>query len=657
MGIAGDLIIIIIAGLLTGLIASRLRLPPIVGYIIAGIIIGPHTGGITVSNAHEVELLAEIGVALLLFSIGLDFSFRELRSVKGIALLGTPLQVALLIGFGMLLGRIPGMSLTESMVFGMVISLSSTMVVLKTLMSRGLIGTLSSKVMTGILIVQDLAAIPLMLIIPNLRSSEAGLTPLILTLVKAGLILGAIIVIGTRAIPWTLKFIARLDSREMFLLTITAIGLGVGYITHIFGLSLAFGAFVAGMVINESDYSHQALNDIVPLRDIFGLIFFTSVGMLLDAGFIIKNYPMILLLVLLIIAGKFMVFFLLSISFRYFNIMPLALGFGLAQIGEFSFVLARTGLQGGIISMDSYSLMLAVSVVTMIASPFLSMLTTPVYSLKKRLFRHQQSQSRNLPKEGLRDHIIVAGGGRVGYQLAWIFQKTGFPFVVIEQDFRRFDKCKTAGFPVIYGDAAQDLVLDVAGADNARLIIITIPFMATASAITVYASKNNPKARIIARADDLPQVDELFRMKVHEVVQPEFEASLEILRQALTILEVPVNRIYEFADCLRKENSSTLRMENMNRSIFDNMKKAPFLLDVNWFELAAGCPADGRSIRELAIRSSTGVSIVGVSRAGDFIPNPDAGFILSAGDFIAAIGLPADRKLFEEKILGHGSIG
>ena len=599
MGIAEDLIIIIITGLIAGLIANRMKIPPIVGYIIAGIIIGPHTGGVTVSDIPRIELLAEIGVALLLFSIGLDFSFRELKSVKGITLLGTPLQILILTAAGLLIGRVMHMPLAESLVLGMVISLSSTMVVLKTLMSRGLMGTLSARVMIGILIVQDLAAIPMMLVIPNLRSPAAGATPVLFTLLKAFLILVAIVVIGVRAIPWVLKFIARLNSRELFLISITAIGLGVGYVTHAFGLSLAFGAFLAGMVISESDYSHQALNDIIPLRDIFGLVFFTSVGMLLDISFIYGNITSIIILVLVIMAAKFAVFSLLSLSFRYFNIVPLALGFGLSQIGEFSFVLARTALKDNIIDHDFFSLILTVSVITMILSPFISMLATPVYSLKKKFFSHEQYQTRNIPAGWLRDHIVIAGGGRVGFQLALVFSKTDFPFVVIEQDFRRFEKCKNAGFPVIYGDAAQDTVLQAAGITGARLLIITVPFIATAREITSLASRENTGIRIIARADDLVHVKEFFRMNIYEVVQPEFEASLEILRQALTILDVPLNRIYEFSDDLRRENTSGLETGSLDKSYLNNILKNPCFLDVSWFQVRENSPVSGRSIGQM----------------------------------------------------------
>lgn len=651
MGIAEDLIIIIIVGLIAGLIANKFKIPPIIGYIIAGIIIGPYTGGTTVSDVPRVELLAEIGVALLLFSIGLDFSFKELRSVKGIALIGTPVQIVLLIAYGFGIGRMMNMTINESIVLGMVISLSSTMVVLKILMSRGLIGTLSSKVMIGILIVQDLAAIPLMLIIPNLNSIYNNLNSLLFILLKAFIILFLIIFIGIRIIPRILKIVAKLNSRELFLITITAIGLGIGYITYEFGLSLAFGAFVAGMVINDSDYSHQALNDIIPLRDIFGLVFFTSVGMLIDPLFIYKNLSSVFLLVLLVVLGKFIVFASLSAVFKYFNIIPLALGLSLSQVGEFSFVLARTGLNNKIINGDFYSLMLSVSVITMIFSPFLSFLAAPVYSIKRRWFKHEQMETKNIPKGGLNKHIVIAGGGRVGYQIASILHKLGFPFIIIEQDFRRFEKSQKAAFPIIYGDAGQEVVLLGAKINYARLAIITIPFISTAREIITCSIRHNPGIKIIARADDLSNVDELFKMNIFEVVQPEFEASLEIIRQSLMLLDVPLTEIYGCTDSIRRQNYSHFRIENLQHSILANIKRTPFLLEISWYEVTKTNPVSGKSIGDLAIRSKTGASVVGVFRNNGLISNPDTGFVFHEGDFIAIIGLPENKKLFENMIM------
>lgn len=654
MGLAEDIIIIILTGLFFGIIANKLKLPSIVGYIIAGIVIGPHTGGITVSDIKEVELLAEIGVALLLFSIGLDFSFRELKDVRGIALIGTPVQIILTIGYGIGIGFFSGFPLNTSIVFGMIISLSSTMIVLKVLMNRGLIGTLSSKVMIGMLIVQDLAAIPMIIIIPGLNTFPDNLGQIALLLLKSSVLLLIIIIGGMRIIPWFIKFVTKLESRELFLITITAVGLGVGYMTYLAGLSLAFGAFVSGMVINESEYSHQALNDIIPLRDVFGLVFFTSIGMLLNTDIILKNWMMIIMLVSAVIAGKFVIFSLLSVAYKYHNIIPLAMGFGLSQVGEFSFVLASSSLKSGIITDEFYSMTLTVSVITMLLTPLLSMLSAPVYSLRKKWFNHEEVLTVNITGSLLREHGIIAGGGRVGFQIATVFYRLGFPFIIIENDYRRFEKAKEAGFPVIYGDAGQETVLEGAKIANARMLVITIPSIIASKAITGAAFKKNPSIKIIARADDIEHMNELYKMNVFEVVQPEFEASIEMLRQSFLHLNIPITIIQKFTDEIRTQNYKPLQKNQMHYALLSKMRNTPFLLDTNWIEIPEGCCSIKKSIKDMAIRTKTGASVVGIIRDQKFIPNPEVDFVFQPGDLVAVIGLPENKRLFEELMLKKG---
>ena len=308
MGIATDIILLIVAAFFCGMIMQRLGQPLILGYIAAGVILGPHTGGITVSNIHEIELLAEIGVALLLFALGLEFSLKDLKPVKKVALIGTPIQMTLTIGFGLCIGHLMGWDWKASLWLGALISLSSTMVILKTLMNQGWLGALSSKVMIGMLIVQDLAVIPMMIILPQLNNPAVGLPAIGFAAVKAAGFIAGMILLGTRLLPLLMTHIANLGSRELFLLAITAIGLGIGYVTHMLGLSFAFGAFVAGMVLSESDYGYQALSDIIPLRDLFGLLFFTSVGMLLDPVFLMDHFGQVIALVLAVGIGKGIIF-------------------------------------------------------------------------------------------------------------------------------------------------------------------------------------------------------------------------------------------------------------------------------------------------------------------------------------------------------------
>lgn len=553
MGIAADIAIIVTAGLIGGLIAQQLRQPLILGYILAGVIVGPFTGGITVVEIHDIELLAEIGVALLLFALGLEFSLKELLPVRHIALIGAPVQMLLSMALGFGIGQLLGWDWNASLWFGGMIALSSTMVILKTLMSQGRMGTLSSRVMIGMLIVQDLAVVPLMIILPQLSQPEVGFSVLGLAALRAALFLALMVFVGTRVIPRLMARIANWHSRELFLLAITAIGLGIGYVTFLFGLSFAFGAFVAGMVLSESDYSHQALSDIIPLRDIFGLLFFASVGMLLDPAFLLDNLGIIALVVLLVAVGKGLIFSALSRLFGYGNVVPLAVGLGLFQVGEFAFVLARVGLNTGSITQELYALTLTVAVATMILTPLVSGLTAPLYALRKRRFKHELLQTMNLPQTGLQQHVVIAGGGRVGQYVARLLHQLGLHYVIIELDYRRIQQAKAAGFPTIYGDASQEVVLEVAQVKQARLVIVTTPAITTTQAIVVQVRRLNSALHIVARAEGLEQMQALYAQGVYEVVQPELEAGLEITRQALLHLDVSPAEIQQLEDTTRQE--------------------------------------------------------------------------------------------------------
>jgi len=425
MGIATDFILLIVTAFFFGLLLQRLGQPLILGYIAAGVALGPYTGGLTLSSIHEIELLAEIGVALLLFALGLEFSLKDLRPVKKVALIGTPIQILLTIALGFGIGRALGWEWKAALWLGALISLSSTMVILKTLMSQGWIGTLSSRVMIGMLIVQDLAVVPMMILLPQLNDPAVGLPALGFAALKAVVFLAAMILLGTRLLPRLMTHIVKLGSRELFLISIAAIGLGIGYITYRVGLSFAFGAFIAGMVLSESEYGHQALSDIVPVRDLFGLLFFASVGMLLDPAFLLDHLWEVTILVAAVSLGKGMIFALLARLFRYGNVIPLAVGLGLFQVGEFSFVLARVGVSTNSISNEVFSLVLTVAVATMVLTPLVSSQTARLYALKKRWFRHEPLESENIPEAGLRSHVVIVGGGRVGFQVARVLDRLG----------------------------------------------------------------------------------------------------------------------------------------------------------------------------------------------------------------------------------------
>ena len=647
MGIATDIILLIVVAFGCGLLLQRLGQPLIIGYIAAGIILGPHTGGVTVSNIQEIEKLAEIGVALLLFALGLEFSLKDLEPVKKVALIGTPIQIILTIGLGFGIGHLTGWEWRDSLWLGACISLSSTMVILKTLMNQGWLGTLSSKVMIGMLIVQDLAVVPLMIILPQLNNPSVGLPALGFAALKAAAFIAGMLLLGTRLLPLLMGHIAKLGSRELFLLAIAAIGLGVGYVTHLVGLSFAFGAFVAGMVLSESDYGHQALSDIIPLRDLFGLLFFASVGMLFDPVFLMDHLVEVVVLVAAVSFGKGIIFALLAKVFRYGNVIPLAVGLGLFQVGEFSFVLATVGVSTNSIGHDLYSLILTTAILTMILTPLVSSQTARLYSLKKRFFRHEPLETLNIPETGLRQHAVIVGGGRVGSRIADVLKSFGLPLVVVELDHRRVEKAQTDGIPVVYGDATHEIVLEAAEISTARLLVVTTPDVVTARTIITNAKRQNGELSVVARTSD-PSFLPIFKeMGVNSVVLPEFEASLEMTRKSLLHFPIPVTEIQNRTESLRQGLFAPFFDQGQGYKTLVQLRSAEHQFDLQWVPLSAGSPLVTRSIGGVEIRKKAGASVVGVIRDEKLIANPDAAFRFQVNDLVAIIGTEEERKSFQ----------
>lgn len=645
MGIAADIILLVLAAFFFGLLLQRFGQPLILGYIAAGIMLGPHAGGL-VSNPREIELLAEIGIALLLFALGLEFSFKDLKPVNKVALIGTPIQMVLTIGLGFGIGRLMGWDWVQSLWFGALISLSSTMVILKTLMNQGWLGTLSSKVMIGMLVVQDLAVIPMMIILPQLNNPAVGLPALGFAALKAAGFITGMVLLGTRLLPRLMAHIARLGSRELFLLAITAIGLGVGYITHAAGLSFAFGAFVAGMVLSESDYGHQALSDIIPLRDLFGLLFFSSVGLLFDPTFLLDNFRRIALLLLAVSFGKGLVFALVPRLFKYGNVIPLAVGLGLFQIGEFAFVLARVGLSTNSIGTDLYAIVLTTAILTMALTPFVSGRTAWIYAMKKRWFRHEPLESSNMPDAGLSGHVVIAGGGHIGFRVAEVLKRLNIQFVIIELDHRRFEQAKDSGMAVVYGDAGQEVVLESAGLHDATLLVLTVQGNVTARSVVEKSRSLNKRLEIVAGTSGAESYELLKNSGVTEVVIPEFEASLEMTRQTLLRLRVPTTDIQRYTNTVRRELYEHLSEKADDYRELSRLRSAEQHFDLQWFRLAPKSAFAGMTIGESGIRKKTGASVVGVVREDRLKPNPGPDFRLKPDDLVAIIGSESDREVF-----------
>jgi len=650
MGIATDIILLIVVAFGCGLLLQRLNQPVILGYIAAGIILGPHTGGVTVSSIHEIERLAEIGVALLLFALGLEFSLKDLRPVKRVALIGTPIQIVLTIGLGFGIGHLTGWQWRDSLWLGACISLSSTMVILKTLMNQGWLGTLSSKVMIGMLIVQDLAVVPLMIILPQLNNPAVGLPTLGFAALKAAAFITGMLLLGARLLPRLMGHIAKLGSRELFLLAIAAIGLGIGYVTHLVGLSFAFGAFVAGMVLSESDYGHQALSDIIPLRDLFGLLFFASVGMLLDPAFLMDHLVQVVVLLLAVSFGKGIIFAVLAKVFAYGNVIPLAVGLGLFQVGEFSFVLATVGVSTNSIDHELYALILTTAILTMILTPLVSGQTARLYSLRKRLFKHEPLETLNFPDEGLRQHAVIVGGGRVGARIAGVLKGFGLPLVIVELDHRRVQSAQADCIPVVYGDATHEIVLEATEIGAARLLVVTTPDVVTARTIIANAKRQNGRLNVVVRTSD-PSFLAIFReMGVNSVVLPEFEASLEMTRKSLLHFPVPVTEIQNRTESLRQDLFAPFFDEGRGYKTLVQLRSAEHQFDLQWVLIPAGSPLVTRSIGGAEIRRRAGASVVGVVRDQQLFANPDAEFRFQVDDLVAIIGTANALESFQRMV-------
>ena len=646
MGIAGDIAIILVAAFLGGVIAQRLGLPLILGYIVAGIFVGPNTGGPTVGDVHDIELLAEIGVALLLFAIGLHFPLSALAPVRRVALVGTPIQMLLTVAFGYGLGQFLGLGWQESVWLGALISVSSTAVVLKTLGEQGVTHTLASRVIIGMLIVQDILVVPLLILLPQLGNVGEGLGRLGVALLEATGFVAVMALLGVRVLPWLMAKIVGLGSRELFLISVVAVGLGVGYGTYLFGLSFAFGAFVAGMVLSQSEYSHQALADIAPLRDVFAMLFFVSVGMLIDPAFLWREAPTILLIVALVFVFKGALFAGIARGFGYGNIAPFAVGLGLFQVGEFSFVLARVGISAEAISERLYSIILTTAVVTMALTPFAARLAPVLYGRWRGLFPREEMRTVNLPETGLREHVIVAGYGRVGGFVADMLNGLERPVVVLDVNPGRVEEAGEAGLPAVYGDAAAEPVLEAARVDRARLFILTVPDPVGARLIIERVRRMNPGLHIVARSMSSEQLEDLGKLGVYEAVQPEFEAGLELGRQALVHLGIGAGEVQRFSDRVRRELYAPIYDPSRGDGPLEGLRRASGMIETDWVDLPEGSPLAGRTIGELRIRPKTGASVVAVVRGGEVFTNPGADFAFAPGDAVSVLGVPEQRAAF-----------
>ncbi len=501
--ITSDLFLVIFAGLFGGLTAKLLKQPLVLGYILAGIIVGPYTGGATVTSVDHIADLADIGAALLLFSLGLEFSARDLKPIWRITLIGSTIQVIITFVVAAMIGYLLGWPLIPSFWFGAAVVSSSTALILKTLSDKGLRQTLSGKVMLGVSIVQDIQVIPLMILLGSLSTEGFALMAVLKPILSTVIFVILIALFATRIIPWALHHVARLNSDELFMLSVVSTGFGIGYISFQFGLSLAFGAFIAGLVLKESDYGSKALSGLAPLRDLFGLVFFASIGMLFDPGFVFANLSLIIVLVIATTGIKGIILAIIGRGFGYRRIVPLAMFFGMIPISEIAFIVVRSALDLGAITQQHYLVILNVVILSMIAGPVLAGFSGPAYGLVRKFRDDTGMNSINIPESGLSEHHIITGGSDVAAFLAEAFQNEKLPFVIIEPYYQSFCNLAGQGFQLIFGEPDREAMLGTARIERARTLIITESELVVAETVVERAIKLNPNVRIILLTNSL----------------------------------------------------------------------------------------------------------------------------------------------------------
>ncbi|MDR7481965.1 MAG: cation:proton antiporter [Armatimonadota bacterium] len=551
-----DLGLVLVAALAGGLLAHALRQPLIVGYVLAGIAVGPFTPGPTVADPRSFELFAEIGVVLLMFSIGIEFSLDELLRVRRAALVGGPLGIATILLLTLPVGRALGWPVVQTAVVGAALSVASTMVVLKFLLERGELHAPHGQVTLGVTLFEDLAVVAMTVLLPALGPTVAHRPAALLRgLLVAALILVPTLWMARRVVPPLWTRIARAQSEELFLLVAIAVAIGTAALTAGLGLSLALGAFLAGLVISESEFAHEALARILPIRDVFVAVFFVSLGMLMRPAVVLAQWATVLALVSVIVAGKCVVWTgvlrLLGLRLRTAALVGLAL----TQIGEFSYILAAVGRAEGILSGQVYDAILAASLVSILVNAAIFRRTPGwIERLLARLEPAGPVRDAAPPPPG---HVLVCGFGRIGRAVVDALEAFGIPYAVVDLDPDATGAARRRGAHAVYGNAADELILDRAGAASARLAVVAVPDAEVAARATRTLRRLRPDLPILVRAHHEHHRDRLVAAGAAEVVQPEIEAALTIVRHSLDHLGIDHHRGREYLARVRAGAPST----------------------------------------------------------------------------------------------------
>lgn len=650
-----DIVVIFGVSILVLLVCHRIKVPAIVGFLFTGILIGPHGLGF-VKSVHDVEMLAEIGIVLLLFTIGIEFSLQKLLQVKKPVLLGGLLQVAgtLLAVFGLV--SLAGPDPAEALFTGFLLALSSTAIVMKIFQERAEVDSLHGRMALAILIFQDLAIVPMIIFTPLLAGQAGGGISSLLLILKA---LGVVVLIlfsATFLVPRLLHLIVRTRSRELFLLSVALICIAVAWLTSLVGLSLGLGAFLAGLVISESEYSHQALEGILPFKDVFNSFFFISVGMLLDVGFLFEKPLLIALLTAAVLVLKTVIAGSVALSLGASLRTALLAGLSLSQVGEFSFILSKTGLAFGLIEESVYQLFLSISVLTMALTPFIIAVAPRVADAANRLpfparlktGAYSLSQSfEELEKRVLRDHVIIVGYGLNGRNLARAARTVGILYTIVEANPDTVHKERAKGEPIHYGDATHEAVLRQAHIESARILVIAISDPSATARVTQLARQLNPSVHIIVRTRFVGEIKSLFKVGADEVIPEEFETSIEIFTLVLMKYLVPRDEIELIVNQVRSENYRMFRSLSQTGASLEDLKTHLADIGIHSLSLTENAPAIGKTLGELDLRKNYGVTVLAIRREGETLPNPGTHTKICLHDRLFVLGSPEEVKQVE----------
>ena len=645
-----DLAVIFAGSLLVILVFYRLKLPALPGFIVAGILLGPNALGF-VSDAKDVEGLAEVGVILLLFTIGIEFSLSRLKEMGRQILVGGFSQM----GFTILATLAAGLAFLSSwrlaLFLGFLIALSSTAIVLKVMTDKGEIDAPHGRLATGVLIFQDLCVVPIMLVLPFLAGkAEGGVPGLLIALGKAALVVIVVIIAARTIVPRALSEILKTRSRELFLIAVILIGTLTALGTAAAGASLALGAFLAGLIISESDYGPQALAELIPFRDVFISLFFVAVGMLVQLDVIRDHIVLTLVAVAVIMGGKTLSAAVGPALLGYSGRVALLAGVAVSQIGEFSFVLAKEGRVAGLLPNLLYQQFLGVAVITMLVTPFLLQGgPTILDALEKvvpldRLLPGFRPRDLAPVHEQIKDHVIVAGYGLNGRNLTAALRSIHAPYLIVELNAQTVRKARSEGEPAFYGDATREEILRALGLERARLFVIAISDPSATRRMVRVARELNPKIYIIARTRYVIEIPELTRLGANVVIPEEFETSIEIFSRVLAHYNVPRDEIERLVSEIRASHYQALRPGARPRLTLSGALGAMPQMHVERIVIGPNAPAVGQTIADTGLRSKTGALILAVRRGESDLATPSPDFRLDAGDVLVVVGQPPQIK-------------